>query len=110
MYNAMQEGKGRDMIGTVIASSWTILIIISKRRNGCCAENGYPEYDAHKVMHDNLSEKQQPSKRLSKGGIHRRDRGDASPNKLAEYPHPREGYEIKPYTEGRATSSKECLI
>ena len=71
MYDAMQEGKGRDMIGTVIAEFVDYTDYHFKAEERLLRQNGYLEYDAHKVMHDNLSKKRIASKRLSIGGIHR---------------------------------------
>jgi hemerythrin len=57
MYDAMHAGKGRDMIGTVIAEfvAYTDYHFTAEER--LLRQNGYPEYAEHKEMHDNLSRK-----------------------------------------------------
>jgi hemerythrin len=57
MYDSMQAGKGRDMIGTVIAEfvAYTDYHFTAEER--LLRQNGYPEYAEHKEMHDNLSRK-----------------------------------------------------
>jgi len=57
MYDAMHAGKGRDMIGTVIAEFVDYTDYHFKAEERLLRQNGYPEYDEHKVMHDNLSRK-----------------------------------------------------
>jgi len=57
MYDAMQAGKGRDMIGTVIDEFVDYTDYHFKAEERLLRENGYPEYDEHKEMHDNLSRK-----------------------------------------------------
>jgi len=57
MYDAMHAGKGRDMIGTVIAEFVDYTDYHFKAEERLLRQNRYPEYDEHKVMHDNLSRK-----------------------------------------------------
>ena len=57
MYDAMQAGKGRDMIGTVIAEFVDYTDYHFKAEERLLRQNGYPEYDEHKEMHDSLSRK-----------------------------------------------------
>jgi hemerythrin-like metal-binding protein len=57
MYDAMHAGKGRDMIGTVIAEFVAYTDYHFKAEERLLRKNGYPEYDEHKAMHDNLSRK-----------------------------------------------------
>jgi hemerythrin len=57
MYDAMNAGKGRDMIGTVIAEFVDYTDYHFKAEERLLRQNGYPEYDEHKEMHDNLSRK-----------------------------------------------------
>jgi hemerythrin len=57
MYDAMHAGKGRDMIGTVIAEFVDYTDYHFKAEERLLRQNGYPEYDKHKEMHDNLSRK-----------------------------------------------------
>ena len=57
MYDAMQAGKGRDMIGTVIAEFVDYTDYHFKTEERLLRQNGYPDYDEHKEMHDNLSRK-----------------------------------------------------
>lgn len=57
MYDAMHAGKGRDMIGTVITEFVDYTEYHFKAEERLLRENGYPEYDEHKEMHDNLSRK-----------------------------------------------------
>jgi hemerythrin-like metal-binding protein len=57
MYDAMHAGKGRDMIGTVIAEFVAYTDYHFKAEERLLRQNGYPEYNEHKAMHDNLSRK-----------------------------------------------------
>jgi hemerythrin len=57
MYDAMQAGKGRDMIGSVIAEFVAYTDYHFKAEEHLLRQNGYPEYNEHKEMHDNLSRK-----------------------------------------------------
>jgi hemerythrin len=57
MYDAMHAGKGRDMIGTVIAEFVDYTDYHFKAEERLLRQNRYPEYDEHKEMHDNLSRK-----------------------------------------------------
>jgi hemerythrin len=57
MYDAMHAGKGRDMIGTVIAEFVAYTDYHFKAEERLLRQNGYPEYNGHKEMHDNLSRK-----------------------------------------------------
>jgi hemerythrin-like metal-binding protein len=57
MYDAMHEGKGWDMIGTVIAEFVDYTDYHFKAEERLLRQNGYPEYDEHKEMHDKLSRK-----------------------------------------------------
>jgi hemerythrin-like metal-binding protein len=57
MYDATHEGKGRDMIGTVIAEFVDYTDYHFKAEERLLRQNGYPEYDEHKEMHDKLSRK-----------------------------------------------------
>lgn len=57
MYDAMHAGKGSDMIGTVIAEFVDYTDYHFKAEERLLRQNGYPEYDEHKEMHDNLSRK-----------------------------------------------------
>jgi hemerythrin len=62
MYDAMHAGKGRDMIGTVIAEFVAYTDYHFKSEERLLRQIGYPEYDEHKEMHDNLSRKAQSIK------------------------------------------------
>jgi hemerythrin len=57
MYDAMHAGKGRDMIGTVIAEFVDYTDYHFKAEERLLRQNGYPEYDEHKEMHDKLYRK-----------------------------------------------------
>ena len=57
MYDAMQAGKGRDMIEMVIAEFVAYTDYHFKSEEHLLRQNGYPEYNEHKEMHDNLSRK-----------------------------------------------------
>ena len=105
MYDAMQEGKGRDMIGTVIAEFVDYTDYHFKAEERLLRQNGYPEYDAHKVMHDNLSRKAHSIKEAF-------DRGN-TPTAIEvmllltnwlNIHILEEDRKYKPYTESRATS------
>jgi hemerythrin len=62
MYDAMHAGKGRDMIGKVIAEFVAYTDYHFKSEERLLRQIGYPEYDEHKEMHDNLSRKAQSIK------------------------------------------------
>jgi hemerythrin len=57
MYDAMHAGKGTEIIGTVIAEfvAYTEYHFTAEER--LLLQYGYPEYEEHKGMHDNLSRK-----------------------------------------------------
>ena len=57
MYDAMHAGKGRDMIGTVIAEFVDYTDYHFKAEERLLRQSGYPDYDEHKKMHENLSRK-----------------------------------------------------
>jgi len=105
MYDAMHAGKGRDMIGTVIAEFVDYTDYHFKAEERLLRQNGYPEYDEHKVMHDNLSRKAHSIKEAF-------DRGN-TPTAIEvmllltnwlNIHILEEDKKYKPYTESRATS------
>ena len=105
MYDAMHAGKGRDMIGTVIAEFVDYTDYHFKAEERLLRQNGYPEYDEHKVMHYNLSRKAHSIKEAF-------DRGN-TPTAievmllLTNWLNTHileEDRKYKPYTESRATS------
>jgi len=54
MYDAMHAGKGRDMIGTVIAEFVDYTDYHFKTEEALLHRHAYPDFDDHKEMHDRL--------------------------------------------------------
>ena len=57
MYDAMHAGKGRDMIGSVIAEFLDYTRYHFKTEERLLRQHAYPGYEEHKEMHDGLSRK-----------------------------------------------------
>jgi hemerythrin len=57
MYDAMQAGKGREMMGTVIAEFVAYTEYHFEAEERLLRRHEYPEYDEHKEMHDDLARK-----------------------------------------------------
>ena len=105
MYDAMQEGKGRDMIGTVIAEFVDYTDYHFKAEERLLRQNGYPEYDAHKVMHDNLSRKAHSIKEaFERGNTPTAIEVMLLLTNWLNIHILEEDRKYKPYTESRATS------
>ncbi len=54
MYDAMHAGKGRDIVGTVIAEFVDYTDYHFKAEEALLRLHAYPGYDDHKEMHDRL--------------------------------------------------------
>jgi len=68
MYDAMQAGKGKEIIDTVIDEFVDYTVYHFKTEERLLHQHGYPKYDAHKGMHDNIAKKARDLKEtLQKG-------------------------------------------
>ena len=57
MYDAMHAGKGKDILGAVIAEFVDYTVYHFTTEELLLRRHDYPKYDEHKEMHDNLSKK-----------------------------------------------------
>ncbi len=68
MYDAMQDGKGREIIDTVIDEFVDYTVYHFKTEERLLRQHGYPNYDDHKEMHDHIAKKARDLKKnLDKG-------------------------------------------
>jgi hemerythrin len=68
MYDAMQAGKGREIIDIVIDEFIDYTVYHFRTEEQLLLQHGYPEYDDHKEMHDNIAKKARDLKEtLNKG-------------------------------------------
>jgi hemerythrin-like metal-binding protein len=57
MYDAMHAGKGKDILGAVIAEFVNYTVYHFNTEERLLQQYDYPRYNEHKEMHDNLSKK-----------------------------------------------------
>ncbi|HUI45161.1 MAG TPA: bacteriohemerythrin [Nitrospirota bacterium] len=68
MYDAMQAGKGGEIIDTVVDRFVDYTVYHFNTEERLLQQHGYPKYDAHKEMHDNIAKKARDLKEtLEKG-------------------------------------------
>ncbi len=68
MYDAMQDGKGREIIDTVIDEFVDYTVYHFNAEERLLRQHGYPNYDDHKEMHDHIAKKARDLKKnLDKG-------------------------------------------
>ncbi len=68
MYDAMQAGKGREIIDTVIDEFVDYTVYHFDTEERLLRQHGYPNYDDHKEMHDHIAKKaRELKKNLDKG-------------------------------------------
>ncbi len=65
MYDAMQAGKGRDIIDTVIDEFVDYTVYHFNTEERLLWQHGYPNYDDHKEMHDHIAKKARELKKTS---------------------------------------------
>lgn len=57
LYDAMKEGKGKDIASKILTSMFTYTRTHFAYEEGVLSNNGYPEYAAHKALHDAFIQK-----------------------------------------------------
>jgi len=57
MYDAMRAGKGRDVLGPVLAELVDYTVYHFEAEERLLRQHGFPEHDEHKEMHDSLAGK-----------------------------------------------------
>jgi len=55
MYNAMKAGKGKEALSTVLTELVDYTSYHFETEEQMLLQYGYAEYEAHKVMHDDLT-------------------------------------------------------
>jgi hemerythrin len=55
LYDAMKQGKGKDVLGKVLADLVTYTVYHFSTEEKLFQKFGYPEYEVHKKEHDNLT-------------------------------------------------------
>jgi len=68
MYDAMQAGKAREIIGTVIDEFVDYTVYHFNTEERLLQQHSYPKYDVHKEMHDNIAKKARDLRETLKKG------------------------------------------
>jgi hemerythrin len=55
MYDAMKSGKGRDALSAVLAELVDYTVYHFETEERMFLQHGYAEYEAHKIIHDDLT-------------------------------------------------------